>query len=112
LTVIQGDGDDFAPVAAKSKAAAAPAPAAPAAAAAAPKANNSQPRNNGPRRDNRNRNQGDREVNAAVPVGEGAKEDRGQSCFSQVSSTPSRVVLQGDCVERDARCTARKLGLA
>jgi hypothetical protein len=33
-----------------------------------PKANNSQPRNNGPRRDNRNRNQGDREVNAAVPV--------------------------------------------
>ncbi|GAA5953410.1 hypothetical protein JCM8115_000518 [Rhodotorula mucilaginosa] len=73
-----GDGDDFAPVA-KPKAAAAPAPAAPAAAAAAPKANNSQPRNNGPRRDNRNRNQGDREVNAAVPVGEGAKEDRAQN---------------------------------
>ncbi|GAA5871847.1 hypothetical protein JCM3774_000319, partial [Rhodotorula dairenensis] len=78
VVILQGDGDDFAPVAAKPKAAAAPAPAAPAA-AAAPKANNSQPRNNGPRRDNKNRNQGDRELNTAVPVGEGAKQDRAQN---------------------------------
>jgi hypothetical protein len=46
--------------------------------------------NNGPRRDNRNRNQGDREVNAAVPVGEGAKEDRGPPSPTGTAALTSR----------------------
>ncbi|GAA6047127.1 hypothetical protein JCM3770_006912 [Rhodotorula araucariae] len=68
-----GDGDDFAPAPA---AKAAPAAAAP---AAAPKAAAQQPRANAQRGPQRERKQADREVNAAVPAGEGAKEDRAKS---------------------------------
>ncbi|TNY21800.1 hypothetical protein DMC30DRAFT_415662 [Rhodotorula diobovata] len=73
--VEKGDGDDFAP------AAAAPAKAAPAAAApaAAPKAQPKQQRDSAPRQQRQPRTQGDRELNAAVPAGEDAKEDRAKS---------------------------------
>ncbi|BGP12768.1 hypothetical protein JCM10213_007283 [Rhodosporidiobolus nylandii] len=65
-----GDGDDVSP-------APAPAPKAAPAPAAAPAKPAQQPRNNaqrGPRRP-----QGDRQVNADVPAGEGAKEDRAKN---------------------------------
>ncbi|GAA5911849.1 hypothetical protein JCM8208_002459 [Rhodotorula glutinis] len=69
-----GDGDDSAPAAAPAKAA--PAAAAP---AAAPKAAPKQQRDAAPRQQRQPRTGGDREVNASVPAGEDAKEDRAKS---------------------------------
>ncbi|GAA6001851.1 hypothetical protein JCM10207_002350 [Rhodosporidiobolus poonsookiae] len=68
-----GDGDDFAPAPAAPKAAPAPA------AAPAAKPAQQQQRNNQQRTGARRAPQGDRTVNADVPAGEGAKEDRAKN---------------------------------